>query len=857
MTNISKVYEQAVSQHRSGNLQEAESLYKKILEQDPNHSDALNLLGLACYKMNRHNEALNFINRAVSLNSKNPAYHFNLGNVYGAAALLEDAVRSFKLAISLNPNYADAYVGLGNTYRAANKLENAEASYKKALAVRSDNYEAYSELARVYLAQGKWAELENCCQAALQLKPNYAAIYRTLGNANVAQGKTEAAIAAYQRALQIDPKLAEAYWDMSLAMNLLVMDYQHRALELKPDLAGISTHMHLGNAFLAKGKDKLDTAVASFQRVTRIAPNFVDAYCDLATALSRRGDLEAAVEAIQTAIDISPDFPKARVSLGSILEQQGKEAEALVAFQQALELDPNNAEANYSLGKLLMHQGRPDEAISCVQKALRVNPNFADAYYQLAYIYLTKRDNEQALENCQKALALTPQSPDVINMYGNILLTGGSPDQAIEAYEAALKIDPNLLLTNYFLGRGHQVKGNFVEAGKFFDRALAIQPDYVGAIAGKAGILEKSREFQAAYDLLHPILESDASNEMALNLFSEVSRRLGRQQEAIDLIEGRLSKGNLRLDQHRLLLFNLGNLYDEIGAFDDAFRCIQLGNTLETNRFNIETCQQEFDRLIQIFSADNLAILPRANNNSELPVFIVGMPRSGTTLVEQILASYPQVFAAGELTDITRITYNLPARLCVDTPYPECIESVTSDLLSTLAEEQIYRLRQFSATATRTIDKLPHNFLQLGLIALLFPKARIIHCLRHPLDTCLSCYFQDFMGSHPYKFNLEHLGSYYKQYERLMAHWKDVLDIPILDVQYEDMVAEQETMSRKIVDFLGLEWDEACLNFYKSKRFARTASYDQVRQPIYNKSVARYKNYEKHLGQLKLALGMD
>ncbi|NJM27614.1 MAG: tetratricopeptide repeat protein, partial [Pseudanabaena sp. RU_4_16] len=142
MTNISEVYEQAVSQHRSGNLQEAESLYRKILEQDPNHSDALNLLGLACYKMNRHNEALNFINRAVSLNSKNPAYHFNLGNVYGAAALLEDAVRSFKLAISLNPNYADAYVGLGNTYRAANKLENAEASYKQALAVRSDNYEA-------------------------------------------------------------------------------------------------------------------------------------------------------------------------------------------------------------------------------------------------------------------------------------------------------------------------------------------------------------------------------------------------------------------------------------------------------------------------------------------------------------------------------------------------------------------------------------------------------------------------------------------------------------------------------------------------------------------------------------------
>lgn len=855
MTNISEIYEQAVSQHQLGNLKEAESLCRQVLEQEPNHSDGLNLLGVVCYQMNRYNEALELINRAIALNSKNPSYYFNLGKVYGAATLLEDAIRSFKTAIALDPNYADAYVALGNTYRSANNQAQAEACYRQAIIVKADDWNAYSELARVYLAQQKWTELENCCRESLRLNPDYAPVYRTLGNALIAQGKTFQSVNAYQKAVQIDPKFAEAYWDMAVAMNLLVMEYQHAALELKPELSDINTQMYLGNAFLFKGK--LDEAIASFQRVTRLAPNFVDAYCDLGMALSSREDFVAAQEAIQKAINLSPDYPKAHFCVGSVFEKQEKIPEAIAAFQQVLALDPSHAEANCAMGRLAIKQENIDEAIVFLERALRINPNLAGVYYHLAHAYLIKLEPEKALEYSQKALALAPQSPETINMYGSVILNTGKVDEAIEAFRASLKLDPNLCWTHYYLGKAYQVGGNFAVANESYDQALAINPDFVDAILGKASILEKRREFQAAYDLLRPIVDSSKVNEQAITIFAAVSRRLGRRQEAINLLEKRLREGNLRVDTHKMMLFYLGQIYDDMDAFEDAFRCIQLGNSLEPQNFDPETSQQDFSNLITAFSPENLSRLPRAANNSELPVFIVGMPRSGTTLVEQILDSHPLVFGAGELSDIHRMVHNLPSRSCTDTPYPECVQLVTPNLLSTLAEEHLYRLRQLSDTATRIIDKMPHNFLHLGLISLLFPKARIIHCMRHPLDTCLSCYFQDFMGSHPYKYDLANLGWYYRQYERLMEHWKEVLDIPILDVQYEEVVADQETMSRKIVDFLELEWDEACLNFYKSNRFAKTASYDQVRQPIYNKSVARYKNYEKHLDPLKLALRLE
>jgi hypothetical protein len=235
---------------------------------------------------------------------------------------------------------------------------------------------------------------------------------------------------------------------------------------------------------------------------------------------------------------------------------------------------------------------------------------------------------------------------------------------------------------------------------------------------------------------------------------------------------------------------------------------------------------------------------------SDVPVFIVGMQRSGTTLTEQIAASHPQVYGAGELEHIRRIA----GMIKIGRPESTVRQLTSADSLA-LAGDYLRKVREIGGDALRIVDKMPHNFQYLGLIAILFPKARIIHCTRDPMDNCVSCFTQSFTGHHGYNTDLRQLGLYYREYRRLMDHWRRVLPIPMLEIDYEEMVADQETQSRRLIDFLGLDWDPACLNFHETDRSVQTASRWQVRQPIYKTSVKRWKDYEKHLGPLKKALG--
>jgi hypothetical protein len=235
-------------------------------------------------------------------------------------------------------------------------------------------------------------------------------------------------------------------------------------------------------------------------------------------------------------------------------------------------------------------------------------------------------------------------------------------------------------------------------------------------------------------------------------------------------------------------------------------------------------------------------------------VFIVGMVRSGTSLVEQILSSHPDVHGAGELPDIIQITNGLQDFLGASAPYPECLSLLKQEHLDALAQHYLEHLKQISPDARRVVDKMPGNFMHLGLIEMLFPEARVIHCMRDPVDTCLSAYFQDFSRSHPYAYDLSNLGAFYRAYLKVMAHWRKILRLPLFELQYEDLIANQEQVSRALIEFCGLEWDDRCLQFHETQRFVGTASYDQVNRPLYKQSVARWKRYERHLGPLLAAL---
>jgi hypothetical protein len=260
---------------------------------------------------------------------------------------------------------------------------------------------------------------------------------------------------------------------------------------------------------------------------------------------------------------------------------------------------------------------------------------------------------------------------------------------------------------------------------------------------------------------------------------------------------------------------------------------------------------------MEFFSAERLAERPRGGNESKLPVFIVGMPRSGTSLVEQILSCHRDVYAAGELRNIRKLTVSLVPNFDKRNDEADAPVRLDQPLLSAAAERYLDQLRKTAGDAIRVTNKMPYNFLYLGLIALMFPRARIIHCVRDPIDTCLSWYFQNFERGNFSSFDLRHAGLYYRQYERLMAHWGEVLDLPIMEVRYEEHVGAPEKVCRDMLDFLELDWDPACLRFHESSRFTRTASRDQVREPIYTSSAGRWRNYEPHLGPLIEALELE
>jgi hypothetical protein len=305
-----------------------------------------------------------------------------------------------------------------------------------------------------------------------------------------------------------------------------------------------------------------------------------------------------------------------------------------------------------------------------------------------------------------------------------------------------------------------------------------------------------------------------------------------------------------------VVYYALGTLYDAMGLFDRAFDCIRRANELSVAAFDLDAFSHFVEDSIETFSVANLPQLPHSTVTTELPIFIVGMPRSGTTLVEQIIASHPDAHGAGELSHLEGFvnTLDRAATSRGMPPYPKFLFNTQSPVLDTFASRYNDYIAALRPGAKRVTDKHPLNFRYLGFIQLLFPKARVIHCTREPLDTCLSIYFNAFSRRNAFANDLKTLGMYYREYEKLMAHWHRTLSTPLLDISYEQLVATPETVVRQIVDFAGLPWHDACMRFFENRRAVATPSYSQVRRPIYRTSVGRAQAYAPHLRPLIQAL---
>lgn len=586
-----------------------------------------------------------------------------------------------------------------------------------------------------------------------------------------------------------------------------------QALSLKPGVADI--HYGLGTALLEAGC--AEEAVTELSRAVGLSPNDPEAHNNLANALADVERVDAAVTHYRTALALRPGYAEAHLNLGLAFVQIGRDEEAEPCFCDASAADPELAEARRQLALLLLRAGRADESLKLFRELIEAQPASAAAAHDLGNALQSLERYQDAVAWYRKVIQLSPDHADAHNNLGHCLAKLGRFEEALSDYHSAVRLRPDFAEAHFNIGLCLQSVGRFDEAVEAHQRALAHRPDLT----------------EAHYNL--SMIKRDKVDD------DEIAR-----------LEVLLAKPDLAEEGRVNISFALAKIHEDRGNVDTAFAYYRGGNDLKarTLTFDAERHVDYVDRVIATFDQDFFAARRDFGVCSDLPVFIVGMPRSGTTLVEQILSSHPAVHGAGELDDVRHLVNVLSKRLETDTPYPECAAEVDRSTSEALAQEHLDSLQRRFPALPRITDKMTGNYLRLGLIALLLPKAAIIHCRRDPLDTCLSCYFQNFANGLNFTYDLGHLGLVYRQYDRLMAHWSRALPVPILELRYEDLIADPEATSKRIVDFCNLPWNERCLNFHDTTRQVRTASFWQVRQPVYATSIGRWCPFAHHLGPL-------
>jgi tetratricopeptide (TPR) repeat protein len=589
------------------------------------------------------------------------------------------------------------------------------------------------------------------------------------------------------------------------------------------------------------------------RQILSIEPDQIDAIYLLATVHARGGRWQEALANFDKALSIRADFPEALANRGVVLGRLGRLGEAADGFRKALALKPKFAEANYNYGNILFELKRFEEAAEQYAKALSLNPNYAEALYSHANILRTMQRYQQALASYQRFLAINPNDAEALNSCGITLQRLKRFADAVTNFDRAIAIKPDFVNALCNRGASLQELGRFDEALNDFDRALALRPDFVEARFNKGLLcLILGRQNEARDAFQSGIESSPRRADFYLSLTA--CKRFSVDDPLIPAMEELAREDGLDIEERIKIRFALGKALRDIGQFDRSFDHVSHASALKRSRFAYAEgpALAFFQHLSAIFTGPSMAEKSRAGLCTPLPVFVIGMPRSGTTLVEQILASHEHVFGAGEIEDFKKAISQTFDR------FPVSLEKVSAEQLLSLGQRYIDNVRVLAPAAERITDKSTQNWPFVGFINLALPNARIIHVRRDPIDTCLSAFFTLFAEGQAHTYDLAELGRYYRAYATLMAHWRSVVPQGVmLEIQYEDLVADFENQARRIIAHCGMPWDDACLAFHKAKRAVKTASAFQVRQPLYGSSVGHSRPYLPLLQPLIEALGPD
>ncbi len=700
-----------------------------------------------------------------------------------------EAKSLYESIITSDPENATALHSLGHVLSQLGDHAQAAVLIRRAISIRPSAPAFHVNLAEAYRNLGDFRRCASSCRIALNLWPDFADASNTLGLAYYGQGEFFEAATQFRRAIEVKPDFASAYNNLGLSLQ---------------------------------GLERAEEAIDAFSKALELAPDLNRARVNLGLELMDLGRLPEALEHLTDAARRNPERAVLQVNVGNVLKRLDRPIEARGAYLEALQIDHELPLPHLYIGQTLMQAGQLNEALPWYRLATSLQPDNAFLWEQLAELYGEREEPTDAIPCWERALSVATKERAGPHLgLGWALQEDGRLSEAKEHYLAAARLQPELAQAQLSLGGIHEEMGEMAEAEAAFREALRLQPNFALPLGRIATLLRDK------------LPDAD-----------------------LHALESRLDDPELAEGPRTRLLFGLAHVLDARKEYIRVGDTLRIANSLAivTTKKSKPYSQAEHSRfidgLIRAFQPDLFAKLAGEGDPTRRPVFVFGFPRSGTTLVEQILASHPNIYGAGERR-FARQSFDgvsgLPGR-----------SGTTLDNIATLAPAEIRMLADRhlaklhaldEGKAERLVDKMPDNYMYIGLLKLIFPSALFIHCRRDLRDVAVSCWMTDFRSIR-WANDLEHLAARIRDYRRVMDHWRGALAGVIHEVAYEDTVADVEGVARGLINACGLEWSEACLKFYQTRRSVRTASLTQVRQPIYTKSLERWRKYEEPLSAL-------
>jgi tetratricopeptide (TPR) repeat protein len=615
---------------------------------------------------------------------------------------------------------------------------------------------------------------------------------------------------------------------------------RRRAGRLRTVRAGFAQHQAGG----------LRRAEALYRKALQKDPNDPNALHLLGVIAYQCGEVGMALRLIERALPALPMVPDVHLNYGNALREAGRLAEAVASYRRALALKPDYGMAHNNLAAALNQQEEFPAGLASSEQAIALIPEFFGAYVNRADALMGLGRFAEAEGPLRRALDLTADRAQTHRDLGWVLVKLGCCEEAVACLEQAIALDPDDSTTHFALGTTRYLRKDLPGSEAELRRAVALAPRYTAAWHELGTVLRSSGRFEEALRCFRRVLDLDPDWPEGYRSLAVTGQQADEPQ--LRRLAAALKNPGRSVSDRISAGFALGMLLDNAERCDEAFPCFAEANALHRQqqaaageRFDIDALRRQMDDLIELATPDFFSAAASWGNPSQAPVFIVGMPRSGTSLVEQIAASHSRVFGAGELHALGEIWEMLSAH---NRGRP--VEKWDAAFARRLADRHVGSLQALGNGAVRVIDKMPDNIFFLWLIAALFPSSRIILCRRDLRDVCLSCYFHHFTEGHLYAYELRDCAVRALEIDRLATHWSRMLPLEILAIDYEKLVSDLEGESRRLIEFLGLEWEPACLDFHRTERPVLTASAWQVRQPLHQRSIGRWRRYERHLRPL-------